>query len=356
MSLGKIGKLTNVFNAFKQSPFSNTSSMISTLASFGDINKAAKYSLVTQFYVEGLDDYNIDLANFKNSVITDLSYFCCEPYMNATLQEKYTAWQEYRESCRDEYCDLSREYNKNLDVLAELTNRVPVDTAKNDWFGQKVEDLKEAYNSNMAIVKGLESIHVDEEGNFDLEDLKNSSDWSLYESIMNYTLPAIVAALQAQDETVEGYGKANELNDRLLNLQEREGKEAYVNLSQDNIRFEEKNGYRFVELKFDNITKVPISNIDIKGCGKRIIGFKEKNFHVNSKGTSVFISKYENIRDNMTYDPLSNRYYLYFSDYKETFRILSFKVIITSLYGVSTVQYFNVLMLKSHVANCMCTL
>lgn len=166
-------------------------------------------SLVTQFYVEGLDDYNIDLANFKNSVITDLSYFCCEPYMNATLQEKYTAWQEYRESCRDEYCDLSREYNKNLDVLAELTNRVPVDTAKNDWFGQKVEDLKEAYNSNMAIVKGLESIHVDEEGNFDLEDLKNSSDWSLYESIMNYTLPAIVAALQAQDETVEGYGKGN---------------------------------------------------------------------------------------------------------------------------------------------------
>lgn len=166
-------------------------------------------SLVTQFYVEGLDDYNIDLANFKDSVITDLSYFCCEPYMNAALQEKYTAWQEYRESCRDEYCDLSREYNKNLDVLAELTNRVPVDTAKNDWLGQKVEDLKEAYNSNMAIVKGLESIHVDEEGNFDLEDLKNSSDWSLYESIMNYTLPAIVAALQAQDETVEGYGKGN---------------------------------------------------------------------------------------------------------------------------------------------------
>ena len=166
-------------------------------------------SLVTQFYVEGLDDYNIDLANFGDSVITDLSYFCREPYMNAILQEKYTAWQEYRGSRRDEYCELSREYNKNLDVLAELTNRVPVDTAQNNWFGRKVEDLKDAYDSNMAIIKGLESIHVDEEGNFDLDDLKNSSDWSLYESIMNYTLPAIVAALQAQDETVEGFGKGN---------------------------------------------------------------------------------------------------------------------------------------------------
>lgn len=26
---------------------------------------------------------------------------------------------------------------------------------------------------------------------------------------MNYTLPSIVAALQAQDETIEGFGKGN---------------------------------------------------------------------------------------------------------------------------------------------------
>ena len=166
-------------------------------------------SLVTQFYVDGLDDYNIDLANFGNSVITDCSHFCREPYMNIILQEKYTAWQKYIESRRDEYCNLSREYNQNLDILAELMNRVPIDTAQTNWFGQKVEDLKDAYDSNMAIIKGFESIHVDEEGNFDLEDLKNSSDWPMYESIMNYTLPSIVAALQAQDETIEGFGKGN---------------------------------------------------------------------------------------------------------------------------------------------------
>lgn len=166
-------------------------------------------SLVTQFYVDGLDDYNIDLANFGSSVITDCSHFCREPYMNIVLQEKYTAWQKYIESRRDEYCNLSREYNKNLEILAELMNRVPIDTAQTNWFGQKVEDLKDAYDSNMAIIKGFESIHVDEEGNFDLEDLKNSSDWPMYESIMNYTLPSIVAALQAQDETIEGFGKGN---------------------------------------------------------------------------------------------------------------------------------------------------
>lgn len=166
-------------------------------------------NLVTQFYVEGLDDYNIDAVNFGDSVITDLSYFICEPYMDTSLQEKYNAWQSYRESRREEFINLSKEYNKNLEVLTELMNRVPIDTAQTNWFGKKVEDLKDAYNANMAIIKGLEALYVDDEKNFDLETLKKSHDWPLYESIMNYTLPSIVAALQAQDETVEGFGKGN---------------------------------------------------------------------------------------------------------------------------------------------------
>lgn len=177
-----------------------------------DVTISRDNSLVTQFYVEGLEGYYIDAANYGTNVIEDLTYFCKEPYMDTTLQEKYKAWQEYREAHRDEYCNLSKEYNKNLEVLTELMNRVPVDSAQTNWFGKKVDDLKEAYDANMAIIKGLEAIHVDEEGNFDLNDLKNSSDWPMYESIMNYTLPSIVAALQAQDETVTGYGKGNTMS------------------------------------------------------------------------------------------------------------------------------------------------
>lgn len=177
-----------------------------------DVTISRDNSLVTQFYVKGLEEYYIDAANYGTNVIEDLTYFCKEPYMDATLQEKYKAWQEYREAHRDEYCNLSKEYNKNLEVLTELMNRVPIDSAQTSWFGKKIDDLKEAYDANMAIIKGLEAIHVDEEGNFDLNDLKSSSDWPMYESIMNYTLPSIVAALQAQDETVTGYGKGNTMS------------------------------------------------------------------------------------------------------------------------------------------------
>lgn len=71
------------------------------------ISISREENLVTQFYVEGLDSYNIDAVNFGDSVITDLSYFVREPYMNATLQEKYNAWQDYRESRREEFMNLS---------------------------------------------------------------------------------------------------------------------------------------------------------------------------------------------------------------------------------------------------------
>ena len=65
-----------------------------------------------------------------------------------------------------------------MEVLTELMNRVPIDTAQTNWFGKKVEDLKDAYNANMAIIKGLEALYVDDEKNFDLEALKKSHDWS----------------------------------------------------------------------------------------------------------------------------------------------------------------------------------
>ena len=91
-----------------------------------------------------------------------------------------------------------------------------------------------------------------------------------------------------------------------------------------------------------------------KGCDKRIINFKD--YKVNSKGHVVFISEYENICDDMNYNPVTNGYRLYLRNYGESFRILSFKVIVTSLYGISTVQCFNISMMKSRTIECRCTL
>lgn len=159
-------------------------------------------SMVTQFYVDGLDDYGIDQANYGSSILTDLSYFAREPYMDDSLAKKYKEWADYRynEDNIKSYMELSKSYNKQNEILAELRDRVPTDTVENNWFESKIDDLITAYNDNVAIINGLQSLYVDEDGNTDLQALKNSSDWSMYESIMNYTLPAIVAAIQEKDE------------------------------------------------------------------------------------------------------------------------------------------------------------
>lgn len=160
-------------------------------------------SMITQFYVDGLNDYGIDQANYGSSILTDLSYFAREPYMNDTLAKKYKEWASYRynENNIKAYMELSKNYNKQNEALSELKNRVPVDTVQNDWFGSKIDDLITAYNDNVAIIKGLEALYVNSNGDTDFQALKNSSDWSLYESIMNYTIPAIVAAIQAKDDS-----------------------------------------------------------------------------------------------------------------------------------------------------------
>ena len=168
-------------------------------------------SLITQFYVSGMSDYNIDSVNFKNSLITDYSHFMNDRYMPLSLQQKYKRYVDYKESKRDTYVFNSKVYNYINEKLTELKNRVPIDNVKNDWFSSSVKDLKSAYNSNTAIILGIQKLYVDDNNNFDINELKkHQSDWDLYDQIMSYTLPAIIAALHSKG--IDGSEAIDELN------------------------------------------------------------------------------------------------------------------------------------------------
>lgn len=159
--------------------------------------------LVTCYTVYGGDDLRIDYVNFDNNVIYDISYFMRTPYMTQYLIDKYHAYLDYRESRRPEYMELSKEYNNYLYVVSDLLYRVPSDDVLNDWTDSDVDSLQNAYNNYVQIITSFENLYVDESGQFDLDALKESSDWPTYESIMNYTLPKIVAALQSKDSKPE---------------------------------------------------------------------------------------------------------------------------------------------------------
>lgn len=170
-------------------------------------------ALVTVFDVKGDSDIDISYVNpVGDSKIIDLSYYCKEPYMSKELAEKYKAWTTLRDSFVEPYYTLTLEYHKLQDKISELTDRVPTDSAVNDWSTTSVEDLQEAYNSNIAIIKALENKFQGVDGELDYEALKASEDWSLYESIQNYTIPAIVTALQSKKSAPNGttdYGSGN---------------------------------------------------------------------------------------------------------------------------------------------------
>ena len=176
-----------------------------------NISVSRNTSLITQFYVSGANGYNIDSVNFGDSVITDISYFVNDSYMSRDLQEKYKRYIAYKENKRNGYVVNSKIYNYINEKLTELRDRVPIDHVKNDWFSCSVKDLKSAYNSNTAIILGLEQLYVDYDNNFSIEELKKSeSDWELYRSIMDYTLPAIIAALHSKGD--DGATNITELN------------------------------------------------------------------------------------------------------------------------------------------------
>lgn len=143
---------------------------------------------------EGVD--NIGYANFGSSEIEDYSYFMNTRFVKQDLIDKYNTWTEYRDSRRTEYIEAMKGWFEADSTAKELEYRVPTDGVENDWSGMTGDELMSAYNDYSAIITALENKYVDSQGNFDVDALKASPDWDLYEQTMNYILPGIVKAIQ----------------------------------------------------------------------------------------------------------------------------------------------------------------
>ena len=148
-------------------------------------------SIFTRYYVQGADDLGIEYVNFGNNWIEDLSYYLNEKYMTYTLIQKYKLWESDLESRRLSYIEDTRLYNKQLSVISELYDRVPLDDCSTDWSTFSDDELKESQANYQAQLKGYEQFYVDKDGNFDEEALKNSSDANDYYQIKNVILPSI---------------------------------------------------------------------------------------------------------------------------------------------------------------------
>lgn len=148
-------------------------------------------TLFTRYYVQGADDLGITYVNFGSNYIENIDYYLNEKYFSPLLIIKYKLWKEDYEEARLLYIEATRQYNEQMKVVTELFDRVPLDDCSTDWSTFTDDELKEAQANYQAQLTGYEQFYVDDDGNFDENALKNSSDANDYYQIKNVILPSI---------------------------------------------------------------------------------------------------------------------------------------------------------------------
>lgn len=174
-----LGKDTNVTISFRNFQNSN------------EISCSNSEDIYTCCYVSGGDDLGIEQVNFGWNYIEDKSYFLNTRYLSPSLIAKYNEWKQYMESRRFEYIGLTRQYNRQLAVMTELTDRVPLDDCSTEWNKFSDEKLLAAKDNYTAQKAGYESFYVDENGNFDEAKLAASEDADTYYQVRDVILPSI---------------------------------------------------------------------------------------------------------------------------------------------------------------------
>lgn len=147
--------------------------------------------MFTRYYVQGGDNLGITYVNFGNNYIENIDYYLNEKYFSSTLIKKYNLWRQDLETNRISYIETTRKYNQQMNVVTELYDRVPLDDCSTDWSTFSDDELKEAQANYQTQLKGYEQFYVDDDGNFDENALKNSSDANDYYQIKDVILPSI---------------------------------------------------------------------------------------------------------------------------------------------------------------------
>lgn len=122
-------------------------------------------NLITRYAVSGGNDASVKFYNFGEDRIDDISYFLNlkdkngkRVYVTDALAEKYGQFVEDRDSARDDYADLTRQYNQLMMDIDEIKYRLPNDIVKTDYTSYTDEELSASvisYNNMIVVIKQL---------------------------------------------------------------------------------------------------------------------------------------------------------------------------------------------------------
>lgn len=137
-------------------------------------------TLATRITVHGADglrgeQLSIEQINFGEPYIVDLAYKMNARdkngnrlYVTDALAEKYERYNAYRESVRDDYIDLARQYNKLQSDISEVKYRVPVfsqaDNAQFNYDTMTEEELEGLLKTYTNALYTLQDLYAEDYG------------------------------------------------------------------------------------------------------------------------------------------------------------------------------------------------
>ncbi len=151
--------------------------------------------LSTRLKVAGGEDLDITRVNFGSNYVDDITYKINARgsdgkriYVSDELAEKYMSYIEDRETLRDQYIQLSKDYEKYNEQISEIENRMPNDSLKTDWGTFSLEELQASLTQFKNLMATLTSLYkedygtagVNQDGSIKESFIKNTPYWNDY--------------------------------------------------------------------------------------------------------------------------------------------------------------------------------
>ena len=170
-----------------------------TLVNTLSIN-ASDERLSTRLFVAGGNGLGIEQVNFGLEWVDDITYKLNAKdasgkriYVSDALAQKYTNYITFRESKRDDYIQLSKDYRNIAKQIAEIQNRVPHDDLKTDWGTFSLDELEAALTTYNNLLVSLITLYkedytpagLNQDGSVNENYLKNTMYWYDYEAYKN---------------------------------------------------------------------------------------------------------------------------------------------------------------------------
>lgn len=181
-----------------------------------DIKSTSESGLITKYRPTCSENIGVEYVNFGDPYIYNLDYFANThneygdyKYVTESFHNEYVAWIAKRNDNRQQFIDLTKEYNQNLIRIDELMNRLPNDGCSIDYKTFKADELYFSLNAYENALATLITLYKEDypekytspDVELDEEHLKTTMYWYDYYSYKYQIVPSVLEAMKIWYET-----------------------------------------------------------------------------------------------------------------------------------------------------------